>query len=220
MPVYNEQATILEIIKKVDSIKIPDVEKELIIVDDGSTDGTREILQGIKNHKVIFHEKNKGKSGAIFTGMENITGEIFLIQDADLEYNPEDYKTLLQAYKQGDADAVYSSRLGLKKHKYMLHFIGNRFLTLLTNLLYRTNVEDLECGYKIFKTDILKKMKINAKGFDFDPEVTAKLLKKGYKIKQVPISFNPRGFEEGKKIKWYKDGISAAWCLIKYRFKD
>lgn len=225
MPVYNEQSTIKKILNKVVNAKVKGIEKEIIIVDDFSSDGTRDVLKGLKNSqiKIFFHEKNMGKGSAIRTGMEYTTGDIMLIQDADLEYNPEEYEKLLEPILKGNADVVYGTRLSyIKLHireMNLVHFAGNVFLTRFTNMLYGSKLTDMETGYKVFKRSALSGLKLKSSRFDFEPEITAKILKKGIRIQEVPITFNARAFSEGKKITVF-DGLKAAYCLIKYRFFD
>ncbi len=217
MPAYNERASIREIVRRV--MEVP-IEKELIIVDDGSTDGTRDALQEIGGHgiKILFHEKNSGKGAAIRTGLQETTGEFIIIQDADLEYDPQDYLFLLKPILSGEADVVYGSRFrGEYRDFSTLHWWGNKFLSLMTNLLYRSHLSDMETCYKLFKASILKSIKFRSNSFNFEPEITAKLLRRGVRIIEVPISYTGRGFVEGKKITW-RDGFSALWTLIRYRF--
>ena len=223
IPVYNEKNTLLEILKRVERV---DMEKEIIIVDDFSTDGTREVLEGIKtlesgkDIKIIFQEKNGGKGIAISKGLEYVTGDYVIIQDGDLEYDPEDYHKLLKPIFKGKAEVVYGSRFtGEHRDMFFWHWIGNRFLTFVTNILYDTTLSDMETCYKLFKTNIIKNIKINAHRFDFEPEITAKVLKKGIRIYEVPISYAGREFHEGKKITW-RDGFIALWTLLKYRVVD
>ena len=224
VPVYNEEKTISEVIKKAKKTKIS-YAKEIIIVDDFSTDNTRNILKKIKDKsvKIFYHTKNMGKGAAIRTGLQNSTGEIILIQDADLEYNPDEYEKLLKPIIENKAMVVYGSRVEAIrkniKNMYKLHYIGNLFLTLITNMLYGTRITDMETGYKVFRRDVIKDINLKANRFDFEPEITAKILRKGYKIYEVPIRFVGRKFEEGKKITWV-DGVKAAYYLIKYRFID
>ncbi len=217
MPVYNEKETVREIIRRVMDLS---VDKELVIVDDGSTDGTRDMLKEIKDPdiKVLFHEKNRGKGAAIRTGLREVTGELTVIQDADLEYDPRDYLVLLEPILSGEAEVVYGSRFrGEHSDFSSLHWWGNKFLTLTTNLLYRSHLSDMETCYKLFKTDVFRSIRFHADRFNFEPEITAKLLRRRVKIVEVPISYTGRKFAEGKKITW-KDGFSALWALIKYRF--
>lgn len=224
IPAYNEEKTILEVVERVKKAKIS-YAKEIIIVDDFSTDNTKNILKKIKytSIKIFHHKKNMGKGAAIRTGLRNSTGEVILIQDADLEYNPDEYKNLLKPIMEGKAMVVYGSRLEAIrkniKNMYKLHYIGNLFLTLATNLLYGAKISDMETGYKVFRKEVIKNIDLRANRFDFEPEITAKILKKGYKIYEVPISFAGRKFEEGKKITWV-DGIKAVYYLVKYRFVD
>lgn len=234
IPVYNEQSTISRVIEEVSNAKMRNIAKEILVVDDCSTDKTRDILKKIKDKKIknmlkdtpikiFFHKKNLGKGAAIKTGLENSAGDIILIQDADLEYSPSEYKKLLKPIIDGNADVVYGSRLDaiIKniKNMYKLHYIGNKFLTFITNLLYGASITDMETGYKVFRKEVIKGINLRADRFDFEPEVTAKILKKGYKIYEVPISFVGRKFDEGKKITWV-DGIKAVYYLIKYKFVD
>ena len=225
IPVYNEKKTIKAIIERVKKVKLKNIKKEIIVIDDFSTDGTKESLSKIKDKdlKIFYHEKNSGKGSAIRTGLKNSTGEIILIQDADLEYNPNEYKKLLEPIIKKKAKVVYGSRLevirkNLKK-MYKLHYFGNLFLTIVTNILYGSRISDMETGYKVFARDVIKSINLRAKRFDFEPEITAKILKKGYKIYEVPIGFAGRKFEEGKKITWI-DGLKALFYLVKYRFID
>ncbi|MBW2976426.1 glycosyltransferase family 2 protein [Candidatus Woesearchaeota archaeon] len=225
IPVYNEEKTIRKVIAKVRRVKLGDIKKEIIIVDDFSSDNTRKILSELKgkNIKIFFHKKNQGKGAAIRTGLKYSTGDLILIQDADLEYNPEDYPQLLKPIIEKKAKVVYGSRLKTIKmnleNMYKLHYFGNMFLTVMTNILYGTKISDMETCYKLFRKEVIKGMRLRARRFDFEPEITAKILKKGYKIKEVPISFAARKFDEGKKITWV-DGIKALYYLIKYRFVD
>jgi glycosyltransferase involved in cell wall biosynthesis len=225
MPVYNETSTIHEIIARVNAVEIPGVTKELIIVDDGSQDGTREILQAMPvtdAQKIYFHAQNMGKGAALRTGLHYTTGDIILIQDADLEYDPAEYPELLRPILMGRADVVYGSRMtGAKVRRdfNFLHFVGNKFLTLLTNVLYNTILTDMETCYKVFRADVIKSFQIKSNRFNFEPEITAKVLKRKYKLYELPISYYGRDFSEGKKITW-RDGFSAVWTLIKYRFVD
>lgn len=225
IPVYNEEKTVEKIIRKVKNAKLNAVKKEIIVVDDCSTDSTPDLLKKLKNRqiKAFFHKKNMGKGAAIRTGLENSNGDIILIQDADLEYSPHEYKKLLKPIVEGNAKVVYGSRLeSIRKNinnMYKLHYIGNLFLTMLTNLLYGSRITDMETGYKVFRREVVKNIRLRADRFDFEPEITAKILKKGFRIEEVPIDFAGRKFEEGKKITWV-DGIKAAYCLLKYRFLD
>jgi glycosyltransferase involved in cell wall biosynthesis len=221
MPVYNESNTIDEIIKRVQDTGMAD---EIVIVDDGSIDGTHDRLkdfQQAKNIRVIFHEANQGKGAAVVTGFREAIGDIFLIQDADLEYDPRDYPALLEPIDEGIADVVYGSRFlgGPRRSTMFWHMVANKLLTFITNLLYNTILTDMETGYKVFKREVVSDMKIRARGFDFEPEFTAKVLKRKYRIFDVPIRFNPRDYEEGKKIK-LADAFIAVWTLLRYRITD
>jgi glycosyltransferase involved in cell wall biosynthesis len=221
MPVYNERGTIEEIVQRVLAVNI---EKELIIVDDGSSDGTREILRDkiepLPGVRVFYHPQNRGKGAAIRTAKEQITGDIAIIQDADLEYDPNDYFTLIDPILKKRADVVYGSRfLGVRRAFLFWHYLGNRFLTFLTNLLYNTMLTDMETCYKAFRAEILRDMPIRSDRFEFEPEITAKVFKRGYKVFEVPIYYAGRDFAEGKKITW-RDGFGALWTILKFRFID
>lgn len=230
IPVYNEKKTIEEILKRVMAVKIPRMDKEIIIVDDKSTDGTREILQKIqKKHpwfKILFRSRNGGKGAAVRTGLKKASGDYVIVQDADLEYNPQDIPRLLKPVLEGKAKVVYGTRLkrwpNLKRDertpRFLLHFFGNRFLSLVTSLFYGQWITDMETCYKLFPREALRNMKLRACSFDFEPETTSKLIKKGYRILEVPIVTKPRGYEEGKKLKTVREGSLALWTLIKYRF--
>jgi len=219
IPVYNEKNTILEVLNRVEKVDAG-MKKEIIIVDDYSTDGTREILKKLTKYKILYHDKNMGKGSAIRTGLRHSTGDILLIQDADLEYKPEEYPVLLKPILDGKAEVVYGSRF-LQKHKprYWLNYQGNKLISLITRALFFQKITDMETCYKVFKADVIKRIKLKAKRFDFEPEITAKIMKKGYKIYEVPISYKCRSYAEGKKITW-KDGLAALWHIIKYRFVD
>jgi glycosyltransferase involved in cell wall biosynthesis len=221
IPVYNEVNNIREIIKRVQAQQLAN---EIIIVDDGSTDGTRPLLSeldGKDKVRVILHEQNKGKGAAVVTGFHAARGDILLIQDADLEYDPRDYPKILQPIEEGIADVVYGSRFlgGARRVAMYWHMIANKLLTTMTNILYDTILTDMETGYKVFRRTVIEGMTIHSKRFDFEPEVTAKVLKRHYRIFEVPITFNPRDYSEGKKIK-LKDAFAAVWTLVKYRFVD
>jgi len=228
MPAYNEKETILEILKKVK--KVP-IKKEIIVIDDFSKDGTREILKKIKDKdiRILYHEKNYGKGRAVRTGIREAKGDIIIIQDADLEYDPNDYLKLVKPIQKGKADVVYGTRFPKKrghpsvtKPYYPLFnpfYIANKILTMTTNILYNSNITDEPTCYKVFKSDILKSINLKCERFEFCPEVTAKVRKKGIKILELPISYYPRTIKQGKKINW-RDGIEALWTLIKYRFNN
>ena len=221
IPAYNEKNTIQEIVRRVQSMKMVD---EIIIVDDGSTDGTRALIanmEGKDNVKVILHEKNQGKGAAVRTGISAATGEVLMIQDADLEYDPREYPNLMKPIEEGLADVVYGSRFLGAPHRAILfwNMVANKLLTLMTNILYNNILTDMETGYKVFKREVVADMKIHAKRFNFEPEFTAKMLKKNVRVFEVPITFNPRDYSEGKKIKM-KDAFEAVWTLLKYRFVD
>ncbi len=226
IPVYNEEKTIHSIIQTVKSveIKIGDqlIEKEIIVVDDCSKDRTREILKNDIEpivDKVLYHEVNQGKGGAIHTGLNYFNGDLVIIQDADLEYNPHEYPRLLTPIVENKADVVYGSRfMGGDAHRvlYFWHYVGNKFLTLLSNMFSNLNLTDMETCYKVFRKEIIKPLKLDQKRFGFEPEVTAKIAKiRGCRIYEVGISYYGRTYQEGKKINW-KDGISAIWCILRY----
>src|SRR3989338_7374896 len=217
IPVYNEKNTILEVLKRVEKIKLKGIIKEIIIVDDCSTDGTKEILKKLKRHKVYFHEKNLGKGAALRKGFMHASGEIIITQDADLEYNPEDYPIILEPLMSNKSDIVYGSRfLGKHNPRYRLFYYGNKILSLFTSVIYGKKVTDMETGYKAFRRSILKGINIISNGFGFEPEFTAKVLNKGYKIIEVPVRYKCREFSEGKKISW-KDGVMAIYYLIRFK---
>lgn len=219
VPVFNEVATIQEILRQVRSVEIP-LEKELIVVDDYSTDGTREILADENEHpdtRVLLHNQNRGKGAAVRTGLREITGDIVLIQDADLEYDPRDYPRLLRPILEGRSKVVYGSRfLGEHKAMYFWHSVGNKLLTLTTNVLFDTTLTDMETCYKVFTADIARSLKLNSDRWGVDPEITAKILRTGNRIYEVPIAYNGREFWEGKKISW-RDGFTVLATLIRYR---
>lgn len=227
VPTYNEQKTISLILGKVLSSQLPKgIKKEIIVIDDGSSDGTVEVLKKYeKTIKLLKHNKNLGKGAAIKSGIKNSTGDIVIIQDADLEYDPIFLIQLLNPILSKKYKVVYGTRLKnyplnfFGKNKTILpsHLIANRFLTAMTNFLYKGNLTDMETGYKLFDSKLLKSIKLNSERFDFEPEITAKILKKGIKILEIPIQVRPRSYKEGKKINW-KDGLMAIWTLIKYKF--
>jgi len=230
IPVYNEKATIVEVLKRVLNEKVPGIEKEIIVVDDGSTDSSKFKIKNFKlaGVKKIFHKKNLGKGAAVKTGIKNSTGDYIIIQDADLEYHPKFIKFLLEPIFKKRAKVVYGTRLkrmpNLKGEErtlqFLVHYLGNRFLSFFTSILYGQWITDMETGYKLFPKKALNGVKLNAKGFELEPEITAKLMKKGYKIFEVPITANPRGYNEGKKLNTIRDGTKAFWYLFKYRFTD
>jgi glycosyltransferase involved in cell wall biosynthesis len=234
MPVYNEIETIAEIVRRVQAVQLTvpvgygadndsavAFDREIVLVDDGSTDGTQEVLHALEGEPdvtIVVHERNQGKGGAVRTGLQHASGDVIVIQDADLEYDPRDYPALLQPIAEGRAQVVYGSRFrgGPTKTMFFWHMIGNRFLTLVTNLLYNTILSDMETGYKAFTQEVAEQLDLRARGWDFDPEITAQILKRGYRIYEVPISYTGREFEEGKKISW-RDGLTVLWTLIRCR---
>ncbi len=230
IPVFNEEKTIKEILSRVLKESISDVEKDIIVVDDGSTDNTKEILKSFKNKdiKIFFHNKNLGKGAAVKTGVKNSKGDYIIIQDADLEYHPKYINSLIRPIIERKSQVVYGTRIKRmpnlkgeeKTVQFLVHYLGNRFLSLVTSLLYGQWITDMETGYKLFPKNAMKNIKLNAKGFELEPEITAKLLKTGYKIYELPIKTNPRGYDEGKKISTLKDGSKAVWYLFKYRFTN
>jgi len=221
MPVYNEEDTVAEIVRRVEAIGLVE---EIVIVDDGSVDNTRAILAELetKPHvRVFLHERNQGKGAAVRTGIGQARGDVLIIQDADLEYDPRDYPQLFKPLEEGIADVVYGSRFlgGPRRPILFWNMVANKILTLVTNVLYNNILTDMETGYKVFRRQVVEGMPLHARGFEFEPEFTAKLLKRKVRIYEVPISFNPRDYDEGKKIKT-KDAFIALWTLIKYRFVD
>jgi len=219
VPVYNERVTVAEVIRRIRAVAVP-VDVEVIVVDDGSSDGTDKVLTALADStvRVITHPVNRGKGAAIRTGMASARGDLLLIQDADLEYDPEDWPRLLEPILRGKARVVYGSRFtGERMNMLPLHWIGNRFLSLMTNLLYSSTMSDMETCYKLFDRQVLEGITIESDKFDFEPEITAKVLRRGFRIYEVPISYAGRELSEGKKITW-RDGIGALRALIKYRF--
>lgn len=223
VPVYNERNTITEIIRRVRTVELPDgIEREIIVVDDGSTDGTRDVLRqlGDSTVRVLLQERNQGKGAALRTGFSHATGDYVLVQDADLEYDPNDWPRLLGPVLAGKARVVYGSRFtGERRNMLLLHWIGNRFLSLVTNVLYNTTLSDMETCYKLVDRALIESLALQSNRFDIEPEITAKILKRGVRIYEVPISYTGREFSEGKKIEW-TDGFGALWTLLKYRFTD
>ena len=217
IPVYNEKDSLLELLKKVESVDFG-LEKEIILVDDFSTDGTKDLYPQI-SHKILYHEVNQGKGAALRTGLKEASGDIIIIQDADLEYNPEDYIPLVEHIKNDEADVVYGSRFADKGNFLFLSFVANKTLTLMTQILFGTKLTDMETCYKAFKAEVIKDVEIKSNRFDFEPEITAKVLKKHVRFHELPISYNARTNDEGKKIGW-KDGVQAIFALIKFRLSD
>ena len=220
MPVFNERETIDEIIRRV--LAVP-VRKELIVVDDCSTDGTRDMLKDLQQRhgfRLILQDRNQGKGAALRRGFAEVSGDIVLVQDADLEYSPEEYPDLIGLICEGRADVVYGSRF-LGRHRVFLftHYLGNLFLTLLTNVLYNTMLTDMETCYKVMRTEVLRSFALRSNGFGIEPELTAKIFKRGFREYEVPITYDGRGYDEGKKITW-RDGIVALWVLIRYRLSE
>jgi glycosyltransferase involved in cell wall biosynthesis len=220
MPVYNERLTIEEIIRRV--LAVP-IRIELIVVDDVSTDGTGEILERLQaelGFTLLKQPRNAGKGAALRRGFAAVTGDLMIVQDADLEYHPEEYPLLTGLITSGRADVVFGSRfLGTHRVFLLTHYLGNRLLTFITNVLYNTMLTDMETCYKVMRTDVLRSMELKSNGFGIEPEITAKVFKRRYKVYEVPISYDGRGYDEGKKITW-RDGVVALWVLLKYRFTE
>ena len=220
MPVFNEAPTVEEIIRRVYAVPLRTL---LIVVDDCSTDGTRDILARLQpelGFTLLLQPENRGKGAALRTGFGSVRGDLVVIQDADLEYSPEELPDLIQLISQGRADVVYGSRF-LGRHRVFLfsHYLGNRLLTLLTNILYNTMLTDMETCYKVMRIEVLRSMTLRSDGFGIEPELTAKIFKRGYRVYEVPITYDGRGYDEGKKIGW-RDGFVALWVLLKYRFSE
>jgi glycosyltransferase involved in cell wall biosynthesis len=220
MPVYNERETIEEILRRVAAMPM---RLEVIVVDDCSTDGTRDILQRLQaemGFKLFLQPHNRGKGAALRRGFQDVTGDVVIVQDADLEYSPEEYPDLIDLICTGRADVVYGSRF-LGRHRVFMftHYFGNRLLTLITNLLYNTMLTDMETCYKVMRVEVLRSMTLRSNGFGIEPEMTAKIFKRKYRVYEIPITYDGRGYEEGKKITW-RDGITALWVLLKYRFTE
>jgi glycosyltransferase involved in cell wall biosynthesis len=221
VPVFNERSTVAEIVRRIRAVDLP-VEREIIVVDDGSNDGTADVLTQLRDStvRVVGHGVNRGKGAAIRTGLEIATGDLVLIQDADLEYDPEDWPRLLAPVLKGRARVVYGSRFtGERRNMLFLHWVGNRFLSLVTNVLYNSTLSDMETCYKLFDRRVLEGIRLQAERFDFEPEFTAKVLRRRIRIYEVPISYAGREPNEGKKITW-QDGVTALWTLVKYRFVE
>ncbi len=220
MPVYNERDTIEGMIARV--LAVPDLRIELIVVDDGSKDGTSDILRGLQGKYPfkLFQKPNGGKGSALRLGFKEVTGDLVVIQDADTEYSPEEFPELIELIVQGRADVVYGSRF-LGRHRVFLftHYLGNLFLTFLTNVLYNTMLTDMETCYKAMRIEVLRSFTLDSDGFGIEPELTAKIFKRGYRVYEVPITYDGRGYDEGKKITW-RDGVVALWVLVKYRFTE
>ena len=222
IPVYNEDTTIAQIVEQVVKVELGNVEKEIVIVNDGSTDGTRAALAELATRqpdslKIVHHERNQGKGAAIRTAMEHVTGDVVITQDADLEYDPQDYPALLAPFEDPAVQVVYGSRNMRRNPRSSWSFYwGGRLLSWVANLLYGSHITDEATGYKLFRTGLLRKLDLQPTRFEFCPEVTGKLLRRGIKIHEVPISYRPRSAAEGKKIGWH-DGLTAIWTLIKYR---
>ncbi|NIR49742.1 glycosyltransferase family 2 protein [candidate division KSB1 bacterium] len=224
IPVYCEKKTVREIVRHICQVEMG-LQKELIAVDDGSTDGTREILKAMQQEnptlKIFFHERNLGKGAALRTGFSHATGQIIIVQDADLEYNPKDYSKLIEPILEGKADVVYGSRFlgGPQRVLYFWHYLGNKFLTLLSNMLSNLNLNDMETCYKVFHSSILHRVEFKSNRFGFEPEFTMKVAKLGCRIFQVPISYSGRTYQEGKKITW-RDGCATLWHILRFRFMN
>ncbi|HEX9467337.1 MAG TPA: glycosyltransferase family 2 protein [Acidimicrobiia bacterium] len=221
VPVFDERNTVVEIVRRMRAVELP-VDLEIVLVDDGSTDGTSDVLTQLADStvRVVTHDENRGKGAAVRSGLEHVTGDLVLVQDADLEYDPADWPKLLNPLLRGKAVVVYGSRFtGERRNMLFLHWVGNRLLSLVTNVLYNTTLSDMETCYKLFDRRVLDDITLRAQRFEFEPEVTAKILRRGIRIYEVPISYTGREFHEGKKITW-RDGFVALWTLVKYRLVD
>lgn len=221
VPVFNERNTVVEIVRRMRRVELP-VNLEIVMVDDGSFDGTEKILAALEDStlNVVRHPSNLGKGSAIRTGLAHARGDLVLIQDADLEYDPEDWPKLLRPVLRGRADVVYGSRFtGERRNMQLSQWAGNRLLSAATNVLYDTSLSDMECGYKLFDRKVLDAIEIESDGFDFEPEITAKVLRRGHRIYEVPISYTGRDLEEGRKFSW-RDGVRALWTLVRYRWRN
>jgi len=220
MPVYNERDTVEDMIARV--LAVPNIRIELIVVDDGSKDGTSDLLRDLRGKHTfkLLQKPNGGKGSALRLGFKEVTGDLVVIQDADTEYSPEEFPDLIDLICQGRADVVYGSRF-LGRHRVFLftHYLGNLFLTFLTNVLYNTMLTDMETCYKAMRVEVLRSFTLESNGFGIEPELTAKIFKRGYRVYEVPITYDGRGYEEGKKITW-RDGVVALWVLVKYRFTE
>jgi glycosyltransferase involved in cell wall biosynthesis len=221
IPIYNEEASLREVVRRVEAV---DYDKEIILVDDCSTDGSRDILEEYKNREgyhVVFQPKNRGKGAALRTGFTHATGDVIVIQDADLEYDPKDYPMLLEPIIDGRADVVYGSRFLGGPHRVLFywHSVGNKFLTTLSNMFTNLNLTDMETGYKVFSKKVIDAIPLKCERFGFEPEITSKIAKKNFRVYEVPISYSGRDYSEGKKITW-KDGVAALWFIIRFRFSD
>ena len=223
VPVYNERNTVVEVLRRMRAVELPDgIEREIIVIDDGSNDGTRDVLRqlGDSTVRILMHEGNRGKGASVRTGLALATGEYVLIQDADLEYDPDDWPRLIAPVIRGRARVVYGSRFtGERRNMLLLHWIGNRMLSLVTNVLFNSTLSDMETCYKLVDRTLLNDLALRSDHFDIEPEITAKILKRGIRIYEVPISYMGRELDEGKKITW-RDGFAALWTLVKFRFGD